>query len=114
MKSTLLGVLVVAAATGLMFGASCDGRGGGPVACPGSGWCASADEAGLVAEPATGTTFTCPIGVRAAVASESGAALPAGMPAGARGTLDERATRAKRNAGDATTCCYVWNEPCPG
>lgn len=114
MKSTLLGVLVVAAATGLMFGASCAGRGGGPAACPGSGWCASATDAGVVAEPSTGTTFTCPIGVRAAVATESGASVPAGMPPGARGTLDERATRAKRNAGDATTCCYVWNEPCPG
>jgi hypothetical protein len=113
MNSTLRGVLVVAAATGLIFGASCAGR-GGPAACPGSGWCASASDAGLVAEPATGTTFTCPIGVRAAVASESGAAVPAGMPPGARGTLDERATRAKRNAGDASTCCYVWNEPCPG
>ncbi len=63
MKSTLLGVMVVAAATGLMFAASCPGRGGGPAACPGSRWCASASEAGLVAEPATGTTFTCPIGV---------------------------------------------------
>ncbi len=114
MKSTLLGVLVVAAATGLMFGASCAGRdSGGPAACPGGGWCATATEAGTVAEPSTGTTFTCPIGIRSAVAAESGAALPAGMPAGAKGTLDERATRAKRNAGDAITCCYAWNDPCP-
>jgi tRNA pseudouridine65 synthase len=38
----------------------------------------------VVAEPATGTTFTCPIGIRAAVATESGAALPAGCRGGAR------------------------------
>ncbi|MBA3548553.1 MAG: hypothetical protein H0T76_18880 [Nannocystis sp.] len=113
MKSTLLGVLAVAAATGMMFGASCAGRNDGPAACPGGGWCATAIEAGTVAEPSTGTTFTCPIGVRSAVAAESGAALPAGMPAGAKGTLDERTTRAKRKAGDAITCCYVWNDPCP-
>lgn len=104
---------VVVAALCLMF-ASCAGGSKGPPACPGAGWCATASEAGVVAEPATGTTFTCPIGIRAAVATESGATLPAGVHAGARGTLDERATKAKRNAGDATTCCYSWNEPCPG
>ena len=93
---------------------ACAGGSKGPPACPGAGWCASASEAATVAEPATGTTFTCPIGIRAAVASESGAQPPAGVHAGARGTLDEKATKAKRDAGDATTCCYVWNEPCPG
>jgi hypothetical protein len=98
---------------GLLFGASCAGSSKGPPACPGSGWCGSATEAGTIAEPATGTTFTCPIGLHAGVATEAGATPPAGVPAGAKGTLDERATRAKRNAGDQTTCCYVWNEPCP-
>ena len=93
---------------------SCAGGSKGPPVCPGAGWCGTASDAGTVAEPATGTTFTCPIGIRAAVAAESAAALPAGVHAGARGTLDERATKARRNAGDATTCCYVWNEPCPG
>ena len=41
-------------------------------------------------------------------------AFEVGVNIQGRGTLDERATKAKRNAGDATTCCYVWNEPCPG
>ena len=113
MHSPVLGALGVAVAAGLLFGASCAGGNKGPPACPGAGWCASATEAGVVAEPATGTTFTCPIGVHAGVAVEAGAPLPAGVPPGARGTLDERATRARRNAGDATTCCYQWQAPCP-
>lgn len=107
-------VLGLGLGLGLGLSLSCAGGSKGPPACPGSGWCGTAEAAGTVAEPATGTTFTCPIGIRAAVAAESGAALPSGVHAGARGTLDERATKAKRNAGDATTCCYVWNEPCPG
>lgn len=112
MTSPLMGAIGVAAAVGLLLGASCAGT-HKPPACPGAGWCASATDAAVVAEPATGTTFTCPIGIHAGVATEAGVALPAGVPAGARGTLDERATRAKRNAGDATTCCYHWHEPCP-
>jgi hypothetical protein len=85
----------------------------GPALCPGEGWCAAADEAARIAEPATGTTFTCPIGVHAGVAREAGEAPPAGVPEGARGTLDERATKDRREAGDAVTCCYRWHAPCP-
>ncbi len=103
--------LVATILLGALLGACAGNK--GPAAGPGAGWCAPAAEAATVAEPATGTTFTCPIGIRAAVATDAGLDLPAGVPTGARGTLDERATRAKRNAGDAVSCCYVWNDPCP-
>jgi hypothetical protein len=62
----------------------------------------------------TGTTFTCPIGLHAGVAREAGRQPPPLLPHDDRVTLDERATRAKRDAGDATTCCYAWTGPCPG
>ncbi len=107
---TVSRVLATAAAAGLIAGACASTGGSG--CCPRTSWCAAGTEAALVAEPATGTTFTCPIGLHAGVAREAGQQPPAGLPADFRVTLDEQATRARRNAGDAVTCCYTWTEPC--
>ncbi|HEY0133052.1 MAG TPA: hypothetical protein VGB85_03205 [Nannocystis sp.] len=107
--STVLRGLLGAAAAGLIAGACASGGAG---RCPQQRWCASATEASAVAEPATGTTFTCPIGLHAGVAREAGQQPPPQLPPDDRVTLDERATQARRNAGDATTCCYAWTEPC--
>ena len=108
---TVSRALAAAAAAGLMIGA-CANTGSGR--CPRTRWCAAGTDAAAVAEPATGTTFTCPIGLHAGVAREAGQTPPPGLPADLRVTLDEQATRDKRDAGDATTCCYAWTEPCKG
>jgi len=107
---TVSRALAGAAAAGLITGACASTQGSGR--CPRTSWCAAATDAAAVAEPATGTTFTCPIGLHAGVAREAGQTPPPGLPADFRVTLDEQATGAKRNAGDATTCCYAWTEPC--
>ena len=107
--ATISWALLGAAAAGMIAGA-CASAGAGR--CPQQRWCASATEASALAEPATGTTFTCPIGLHAGVAREAGRQPPAQLPADDRVTLDERATGARRNAGDATTCCYAWTSPC--
>lgn len=122
-------------ALSLGLGGACAGRGGGPALCPGEGWCGPGADAERMAEPAAGSTLTCPIHVESAHASSPAAAeaepagdaaaapesppaevaaLPAGVPAGAHGTLDEKRTRRLRTDGDATSCCYTWVAPCPG
>ena len=106
---TVFRALAATAAAGLIAGACASA---GPGRCPRTRWCAAGTDAAAVAEPATGTTFTCPIGLHAGVAREAGQTPPAGLPVDLRVTLDEQATRARRNAGDATTCCYTWTEPC--
>lgn len=97
------------------LGAACAGRTGGSArpTCPGSGWCGPAAEAERMAEEAAGSTLTCPIHIEADYALKDGGALPQGVPASAHGTLDERHTRRARSGGDAATCCYAWEEPCP-
>ncbi|HEY8380462.1 MAG TPA: hypothetical protein VIK91_28460 [Nannocystis sp.] len=115
-RSTVLVLFALSAA----LGAACAGSKAGPTRCPGSGWCGPAAEAEKMAEPAAGSTLTCPIHVEAAYAARQGEGegaqageLPAGVPAGAHGTLDEKRTRQLRSDGDMDTCCYAWVEPCP-
>jgi hypothetical protein len=107
----------------LVLGLACAGQGGGPSRCPHEGWCGPAGEAERMAEDAAGSTLTCPIHVESAYALRPAAiegqeaatagSLPAGVPAGAHGTLDEKRTRKLRADGDVSTCCYTWVEPCP-
>lgn len=105
------------------LGVACAGRSGGQARCPGEGWCGPAHEAERMAEAAAGSTLTCPIHIESAYAARAGAegeeaaagpGLPAGVPEGAHGTLDEKRTRKLREGGDAETCCYTWVAPCPG
>lgn len=115
-------------ALSMAVGAACAGRSAGPTRCPGSGWCGPASEAERMAEQAAGSTLTCPIHIeseyalRAPASGEAGeteaappaaGGLPAGVPAGAHGTLDEKQTGKLRADGDTTTCCYTWVAPCP-
>lgn len=113
-RSTVLVLFALSAA----LGAACAGRTSGPARCPGSGWCGPAAEAERMAEAAAGSTLTCPIHVESEYATRAGEGeaagqLPAGVPAGAHGTLDEKRTRQLRKDGDTSTCCYSWVEPCP-
>ena len=96
-----------------LLGGACAGRGHGRATCPGEGWCGPAADAERMAEAAAGSTRTCPIHVEAAYAQQDGGALPAGVPAGAHGTLDKRRTHKVRADGGAVTCCYAWVDPCP-
>lgn len=59
----------------------------------------------------TAAALACPSVLAADKLADAGA--PTGA-AHARVTLDVAATQARRDAGDATTCCYAWLEPCPG
>lgn len=102
------------------LGVACAGRNAGKASCPGEGWCGPAHEAERMAEAAAGSTLTCPIHIEAAYAAraaegeEAAPGLPAGVPEGAHGTLDEKRTRKLRDGGDTATCCYTWVAPCPG
>ncbi|MCY1058700.1 hypothetical protein [Nannocystis sp. SCPEA4] len=118
------GSLFVLFTLSVVLGVACAGRGGGPARCPGEGWCGPAEAAERMAEAAAGSTLTCPIHVESAYAAQPSAAaegaeappeqgLPAGVPTGAHGTLDEKRTRKLRDDGDAATCCYTWVAPCP-
>ncbi len=102
-------VLIAAAVAGLIAGACASGGAG---RCPQRQWCGSAAEAGTVAEPMAGDTFTCPIDLNTGVTIEAGHAPPAGLPKDTRVTLDEHATHRKQNNGEPDTCCYAWTEPC--
>lgn len=93
--------------------AACAGRGSGPTVCPGTHWCGAAAEVEPLAEVTFGETLTCPIHISAVQAQGEGKPLPASMPAGAHGRLDEKQTKKHRDGGDAATCCYQWVDPCP-
>jgi len=119
------GSLSVLFALSVVLGVACAGRSSGPARCPGEGWCGPAEAAERMAEAAAGSTLTCPIHVESTYATQpaageggegepaAAAGLPAGVPAGAHGTLDEKRTRKLRDDGDSATCCYTWVAPCP-
>lgn len=102
-------VFVISVALG-----ACAGRGGGgKTACPGAGWCGAPAEAARMAEPIAGETLDCPIHIEAEYATQGGGTLPAGIPAGAHGRLDERRSERAEKDGGGPTCCYDWVSLCP-
>ena len=78
--------------------------------CPGGDVCAPASMLAAFATSAT-QSLGCP----SVLAGDKLA--DAGAPTGSRQsrvTLDPFATQERRDAGDASTCCYRWSQPCTG
>jgi hypothetical protein len=89
---------------------------GGPVftppRCPEGAFCAPGAAAKRVAQGAE-VKLDCPARLK-----ELPTPTPDGAPSNYKGDLwinvDERGTKAKRDAADTDTCCYTWVIPCPG